>query len=102
MNQFELKSVIRELGGLKDFADKALSVIDELLEENELLTSELKKRYEEKKHASFVPIKEIAEDMQCSKQTVVNLIHSGQLKGKKTGRRWMVAYEDYLKFKRSA
>lgn len=100
MNQFELKSVMRELNGLKDFADKALDVIRKLVEENEILVEELKKRQFDQ--ASYIPVKDIAKDMKCSIQTVINLIHSGQLKGKKAGRRWMVAYEDYLKFKKSA
>ena len=92
MNQFEVKSVIRELNGMKDFADKALDVISQLVEENEILVDELKKRQFDQ--ASYIPVKDIAKDMKCSIQTVINLIHSGQLKGKKAGRRWMVAYED--------
>lgn len=99
MNKFELKTILNELESLQQFAATTTKFIKELLEENEILRQAIS---EEKRNSSVITIKEIANDIKVSPQTVINFIKSGLLKGEKKGKRWIVLYEDYLKFKKTA
>ncbi len=100
MNQFELKSVVNELSNLKEFADMALKVFEELKEENALLKEMVAGK--EHRAKSTITVREISEDLGISFSTTVRLIQSGKIKGKKDGGRWMVLYKDYVRYRESA
>jgi predicted DNA-binding protein (UPF0251 family) len=101
MNVFEVKAVQNELQNMKSFADIAIRVIDELQDEIDTLRVALNGKASERK-SSCISVSEIAADMGISKQTTINYINAGRIKGRKEGRKWIILYSDYLRFRNNS
>lgn len=97
MNQFELKSVINELNNLKSFVDVALKVIENLQEENRLLIEEINRKAG--RDTDTIAVKDIAKCLGISISTTVEWIKNGRIKGRKEGGKWLVFYDDFMKFR---